>query len=316
MAITLGELRQTAARIVGSKPDDSFDIEAMINDAGRYLFNMHSWNWRNRPVAPLSYLAPISISDATYTESTKTITKTSGFTNYTFRNAELFNVSAGTNATTGEYPVAGRTSANAITLNTSIGSTADGQTDIDGTIKFPYCVLPSDFGEGQIIDLTHRQNTVYGIYPATLEQVRWLRYNSLVNAYQIYYALSYPSQTSTSAVPANPLLEIYPTPTAADNAVLMLTYKSGWVVLEDEDAVANLPLGYEYLLKRIVKGFAHEAMSHDASKILEVETSIEFLKAKRMDGNSQWNLGQLMGGAAKARPNPSYMWNFTTTDPS
>lgn len=317
MSITLGELRDSVTRIVGQKPDDLFTIEGVINDAGRYLYGMHSWSWRNRPVAPLSYIAPISISDATYTESTKTITKTSGFTNYTFRNAELFDVSAGTNATTGEYQIASKTSANAITLAKSIGSSADGQTDIDGTINFPYCILPSDFGSnGQIIDITHRDNLTYSAFPTSVEQVRWLRYNSLIASYAIYYAVSYPSQTSTAAVPADPIMEIYPTPTAADNAVLMLSYKSGWVELEDEDALANVPTGYEYLLKRLVKAFAHEAMSHDNSRITEVETSVEFLKLKRMDGDNQAYLGKTQGGAARSRVLPSYQWNFTTTDPS
>lgn len=316
MAITLGELKQAVYRIVSDKPDDRYDVEQVINDAGRYLFSMHSWNWRNRPTAPLSYIAPISVANATYTESTKTITKTSGFTNYTFRNAELFEVTDGTGATEAEYQIASRTSANAIVLNASIGSAADAQTDIDGTISFPYCVLPSDFGEGQIVSLTHRNNQTYNTIATSLEQVRWLRFNSLIASYQLYYAVSYPSQTSTSVVPANPLLEIYPTPTAVDPSVLFLNYKAGWVLLEDEDAVANVPIGYEYLLKRLVKAFAHEAMSNDNSQIAAVESSIEYLKLKRMDGGTQANLGKLAGGAAQSRVGASYQWNFTTTDPS
>lgn len=316
MAITLGELKQAVSRVVGDKPDDRYDIEQVINDAGKYLFSMHSWRWRDRPVAPLSYIAPISIANATYTESTKTITKTSGFTSYTFRNAELFEVTDGTSATEAEYAITSRTSANAIVLGQSIGSGADGQTDIDGTINFPYCVLPSDFGDGQIVALAHQNNIVRGVIPASLSYVRWLRYNSVYDSTDLYYSVSYPTQTSTSVVPANPLLEIYPTPTAAENSVLMLTYKSGWVTLEDEDAVANVPSGYEYILKRLVKAFSQEAMSSDNSMIQAIESSIEFLKLKRMDGGTQASLGKIEGGAAMPKRRDYYQWDFSVSDPA
>ena len=314
MSITLGELKLSVERIVSNQPDGSLDVESIVNDAGRYLFSMHSWNWRNRPVTPLSYIAPISVADATYTEATKTITKTSGFTNYTFRNSEVFKVSAGTGATTGEYVIASRTSDNAIVLSKSIGAAADGLTDIDGSISFPYCVLPSDFGEGQITGINHRSNLTNNATATSLEQVRWLRYHGLASSYQVYYALSYPSQTATSAAPATPLLEIYPTPTAVDNAVLMLTYKAGWVAMADDDALANIPPGYEYLLKRLVKAFSHEAMSDDNSRIAQVEASPELLRAKKQDGNTLPMLGKLQGGAARGSNVPDHNWNFTFAD--
>lgn len=317
MSITLGELRDSVTRIVGQKPDDLFTIEGVINDAGRYLYGMHPWAWRDRPVYPLSYIAPISVTDATYTDATKTITKASGFTDYTYRGAELFEVTDGDNATEAQYKVSGRTSANAITLADSIGSAADGDTDIDGTLYFPYCVLPSDFGEGEIMSVVYQDSYAFKVIASSLSHVQSLRSNQQAAFDQVYYAVSYPTQTSTSVAPAQPVMEIYPTPTAAQQSVLMLSYKSGWVLLEDEDAVANVPVGYEYLLKRLAKAFAHEAMSHDNSRITEVESSVEFLKLKRMDGRTQWNLGKTQGGAAKGRPWRNYYdWNYNVNNPS
>lgn len=78
----------------------------------------------------------LSFTGATYTESTKTITKTSAFTNYTFTSAsnDKVLITGGTGATVGLYTVAGKTSANAITLTTSIGAGADGQVDIAGNL--------------------------------------------------------------------------------------------------------------------------------------------------------------------------------------
>jgi len=87
-----------------------------------------------------------TVTGATYTDATKTLTKTSAFTNYAFTAAvaagypgDKVVVTAGTGATLGVYTVASRTSADAITLVTSIGAGADGQTNIGfsfGTADF------------------------------------------------------------------------------------------------------------------------------------------------------------------------------------
>lgn len=310
--ITFGELKEVASQVLGIKPDERIDVEGVINNAGRYLFTMHRWGWRNRPSAPLDYLAPISVTDATYTDATTTITKTSGFTNYTYRAAEQFEVTDGTDATQGFYQVASRTSANAITLAATIGADADGNADIDGTITFPYCVLPSDFGEGEIVGVTVGSNTLTKAMPRSLSVIRNMRqYQSLTTDWQVYYAPVYAKQLSSSVAMADPLLEIYPTPTAASKGALILTYKSGWMTMSDEDAVANVPAGYEYVLSRLVKGFAQEAITTDNSLIMSVRGSAELLDLKRADGGTQANLGRIEGGAAR-RTGRSWRAPWTT----
>lgn len=78
----------------------------------------------------------IALTGATYTDATKTITKTAAFTNYTFTTAsnDKVLITGGTGATAGLYTVAGKTSADAITLTASIGAGADGQTNIAGNV--------------------------------------------------------------------------------------------------------------------------------------------------------------------------------------
>lgn len=77
-----------------------------------------------------------ALSGAQWTESSKTITKSAAFTNYTFTSAsnDKVVITGGTNATVGIYTVAGKTSADAITLTASIGALADTQVDIAGNL--------------------------------------------------------------------------------------------------------------------------------------------------------------------------------------
>lgn len=76
----------------------------------------------------------IAIVSATYTDATKTITLTGAFTNYVYKSGDRVRITGGTGATAGYYVVASRASADAITLTTSIGAGADGQTNIAGSL--------------------------------------------------------------------------------------------------------------------------------------------------------------------------------------
>lgn len=82
----------------------------------------------------LDKFGKVSFSGATYTHSTKTIAKTGAFERYALANSTRIIIVSGTGATAGEYVVATRVGDDSITLSTSIGAGADGQTDIVGYI--------------------------------------------------------------------------------------------------------------------------------------------------------------------------------------
>ena len=94
------------------------------------LWNRAHWPFKKR--ATTLRITPYAATGATYTESTKTITKTSGFAT-TIPAGSVAYVTSGTGATVGEYQVASAT-ADTVVLTTSIGSAADGQTDIAVTV--------------------------------------------------------------------------------------------------------------------------------------------------------------------------------------
>lgn len=72
----------------------------------------------------------ISVTGATWHESTLTLEKTNAFASYTFVEGDKITVTAGTGADLGDYEIDSRTDDDNIVLKTSIGSAADGQTDI------------------------------------------------------------------------------------------------------------------------------------------------------------------------------------------
>ena len=57
MAITLQKLQDQATLVFGEDHDPRIHMDDVINDAGRYLCNMHSWKWRQRPPVALNFVA-------------------------------------------------------------------------------------------------------------------------------------------------------------------------------------------------------------------------------------------------------------------
>lgn len=102
-------------------------VDAQIERVIRNIWNRADWQFKRRQATIT--LTPYTAADATYTHSTKTITKTAAFAT-TIPAGAVVRVTAGTGATLGEYIVASAT-ADTVVLTASIGSAADAQTDID-----------------------------------------------------------------------------------------------------------------------------------------------------------------------------------------
>lgn len=110
------------------------DIDAHLQWTLNHVWNAGSWNFRKRQVTVT--FNTLSLTDATWTESTKTLTKTSGFTDYTHVDGARFLLTDGTGAFLGEVAIASRTSANAIVLESSISTAGVNLStgDIDGKL--------------------------------------------------------------------------------------------------------------------------------------------------------------------------------------
>lgn len=70
----------------------------------------------------------VSVTTATWDDASLTLTKTGGFTNYTFKGGDRITITAATGGTLGVYEVTGKTSNDAITLRTSLGASVTAAT--------------------------------------------------------------------------------------------------------------------------------------------------------------------------------------------
>lgn len=121
------------------------DIDSHLQWVINYVWNTTCWNFRAREVTVV--LTPLAVTGATWTESTKTITKTNGFIITLTAGQPLF-VTGGTAATTGVYTVVSQTSDDSCILVSSIGAT-DGATDIAFTT---YAVTMRGLASGESFD--------------------------------------------------------------------------------------------------------------------------------------------------------------------
>lgn len=121
----------------------AFELDAPAVNTNRWC----AWSDEARAAGTTSI---ISLTGATWTESSKTITKTGAFASYVFSSGDTLTITGGTGATTGTYYVASRTSDDAVVLTASIGSGADGQTNIAGSLGHPlhWVVLAGPNGLG------------------------------------------------------------------------------------------------------------------------------------------------------------------------
>lgn len=110
-------------------------IDGHIQWTLNFLWNLKPWHFRKRQVTIRTTM--VSVTGATWTESTKTLTATGLFTNTNIGAGSRFLVTDGTGALTGEYVISSRTSDNAIVLDTSMSSAGVNLTtgDITGTVQ-------------------------------------------------------------------------------------------------------------------------------------------------------------------------------------
>lgn len=310
MALTLAQLKAHTVHVEPGGPSTALppgtldDVkEQIINEAGRMLYQAWPWKFRERPPKRLNFTAPISIADGTWTESSKTLTKTGGFTSYTFAVGDEIEITDGTGATVGHYPIASRTSNDAIVLVDSIGSAADGLTDIDGTISFPYCALPSDFGECILIRADGLTVDFQLVDFATIAQYRD---DAILPVGFMYFgAITQPGQVAQTSAFGLPRLELYPAPASTQVGALTLWYRAGWRELTEDTHYAAVPLHIERLLIEYIRqnceGYSNQygesggvVSIHD--RLAEIEASPMFKRATEQDALLQPSYGVMSGG--------------------
>lgn len=315
MSLTLATLRlhaQHACAIDSTTlpPGTSSEAAAdqIINQAGGLLY-AHQWKFRESDETFLVFNAPITVSNGTWTQSTLTLTKTGGFTNYTHADGNIIRITDGTGATAGYYPIASRTSNDAIVLGRTIGSAADGLTDIDGTISFPYAEVPSDFEE--LLGHTF-VGTSGSLHLTTIQKVIELRYNrTSATGNRWIGAFVRPGRAAVTSALPNVRLEFDHAPTAYVPDAMAITYRRKWAALTGATNVAAIPDNniFETLLIEYVRAVAEGYMVRHGEngtgfsvidmtdRINQLESGPLFSNAANMDGLTQPHYGAVQNTA-------------------
>jgi len=170
MARTRSELRSIVEANIG-RTDKTTQINLGLDLGLEELCRYHEFRDLITSVDLDLIDTSLSISDATWSEATLTLTKASGFSSYSFEEGDEVTVSGGTGVTAGDYVIASATS-DSLVLEESIGSGADGQSDISLSQIFNprFFELPSDclhLKELRFIDGTSS-------YPIDIRDKKWV----------------------------------------------------------------------------------------------------------------------------------------------
>lgn len=302
MALQVSQALTSIRHSLGRALSSQLSPTGMLNEAGRYLTSMQKWRWLERPYVQLDELAPIPVTAATWTEVGFILTATApatAFANYTYRGGDRFNLTAGTNATVGQYAIASKTSSTAIVFERSVGALANGSTNLAGSISFPYLQLPADFRE--IIDLRPTAGLLNGVNLTTLAELSAYRFSSIsVSGLTRYVALSYQPVGGTGGPPV-PRLEVYPTPTAAAFGVLSLMYRAGWTTVASDQDFLSIPEWIETLYLQIARAFARGYEEEDQgsldTRLATIRLGPAFAAAQAEDAQMEPSLGPILNGA-------------------
>ena len=179
-------------------------------------------------------------------------------------------------------------------------------TTLNLTISQAYIALPTDFQH--LISVRAASDSVFGIEPATIDEI--LEWRGLTGATSLTYkyALVWPTQTSATTARGVQRMEIWPTPSASVTAAFNLQYRQGWVDLAAGSTtyIPNIPVRYEGILWQLCQHFATEYLSMGRSpgvaRSLAPSLLLELQQLKVSDGLSQPSYGVMRGnGIVKRR---------------
>lgn len=287
----------------------------LINQAGQFLTALHPWKWQEATEAKLNLRAKISITGATWTYATLTLTKSGAFTNYVFMDGDTVEIVSGTNVVVGHYRVVSRTSANAIVLESDISTTAGNLSggDIAATLHTSAIALPSDFRE--LIAINTTSGLLRGVALTDHADLIQRRAASFVSEGFHYGAIVHAQTSATNGGAPTPRLEIWPAPNANETGSLTMMYRAGWKAISNDTDLISIPDWVEPLYIQILRSFARGYEEEDSAaldqRLTSLVSGVLFASAVDRDGMVQPHYGGLRGGGAKQKGFESF-GNFNT----
>jgi len=294
--LTLQELERIEQDEVGAPLGTQIELRDLSTQAGHLLMSCHQWQWAEGREAVLRPRASLSITGATWTEATKTLTKTGGFASYSFLSQDKLKVTSGTGATPGTYVVASRTDDDSIVLETSIGSGADGSTNIAFSMPNDQINLPSDFDFQELIAYSVPDSLVGFAEPTSPQTLLDLRsYPGLGTTIGFFMLIHYVRTSDAQPVPR---AEVWPASTSTDES-LVIWYRAGWKTPDTDEEVLAIPewlnLLYIELFKAVVMGHEEPEGGSVDARVTAVLGGRLFQIAKQRDSLIQPPQGPYTG---------------------
>lgn len=304
MTVRLEEALKHVDHALGGEISTEIDKVGLVNRAGEFLYSMHPWSFTKRRSKLLDTRAQITVTNGTWTESTLTLTKTGNFTNYTWVEGDQFQVTGGTNAllansTVTYIEITGNPATNQITLAQSLGADADGDSDIDGTMRLNSVALPEDFRG--VISIQSTDSLIRGVKLTSLQTINEVRTTQL----DVATDWDYLAAVAWAGSPPVPILEIWPTPSQRELGAFTIFYKKRWPRKFNDADLLDFPEFIDHLFLEIVRAYAINYENSPAgvqalpSLLASIKAGPEFLGAAASDANTQWNRGRVEGGGSQ-----------------
>lgn len=282
---------------IGAHPGTPIEWLEMVNMAGQRFVALNAWKWLEGRQLVLRTRPQIAIEGATWTEATLRLTKVGAFASYEFLSADTFQLTDGTGATVGTYEIVAKFSDDALTLRTSIGAAANGQTNIDGTMRNDQVEIDPDF-DFQAITAYALTNGLVGSFELTgtqgmLDLRTWPGLSSTISFWAV---LNWVRGLPGSGGQPVPRLDLWPAaPDATEQIVLF--YRAGWREVTTDTEVLSLPNWLNGLfievLRCVVSGFEDPEEGSVAARLTELKASTDYIDAVTRDAMAQPTIGPM-----------------------
>lgn len=215
------------------------------------------------------------------------------FADYDLLSADTFELTDGTGATVGTYEVATHPTDDTITLQTSIGAAANGQTDIEGTLRNDQVALPSDF-DMQGLSAASFTPGLLGDIRFTSEQgmLNLRSYPTIGTMVGFWALLRY--VRGLAGGQATPRLELWPATDSSDEEIILF-YRGGWKEPTTDDEVLSPPswmnLLFIEVFKAVVMGHEESETGTLDQRLTALRKGVLFADARARDLLEQVEIG-------------------------
>jgi hypothetical protein len=296
-SLNLQRLASIAKYECGAELGTPQELRELAGQAGRHLFAARQWQFLEGRQVRLRPRAAITVTGATWTNGTLTLTKAGAFADYVPLSADTLEVTEGTGATLGTYEVVSRPTANTIVLRTSIGAAADAQTDIVATLPNDQIALPLDFSLQQITAYAIRDGLVGAVDFTTPQGMLSLRAWGTIGSVVGFWALLRYVRGYAGGRPV-PRLELHPRAGDANEA-LVIYYRGGWKDPDTDAEELGIPAELDGLYIEVFKchvmGNEEPEKGSVDQRLSQLRGGVLWSDAVRWDAGVQTDFGYSQG---------------------